>query len=61
MSKAQPDYIDKNFLVGVVEDLLQANSNWVPEDGDVDPCDEAYFRGKVAAYSCILDMLVEGK
>ena len=61
---AQPDYIDKNFLVGLLEDLLQAN-NYVPEEPAIcpiqDAADEAYFRGKQAAYGCILDLLKENK
>ena len=61
---AEPVYVDKNFLVGVLEDLYQAN-HYVPEGPAVCPieeaADEAYFRGKQAAYMCILDMLREGK
>ena len=62
MSRAEPDYIDKNFLVGLLEDLLQAN-NYVPEEDECEYSDEdhAYYRGKQAAYGCILDLLREGK
>ena len=61
---AEPRYVDMNFVVGVLEDLIQANQ-YIPEEPAICPieeaADEAYYRGKVAAYSCILDMLKENK
>ena len=61
---AEPNYIDKNFVIGVLEDLYEAN-HYEPEEPAIcpiqDAADEAYFRGKRAAYLCILEMLNEDK